>query len=292
MRITQAVGLVLIATIPGMAASEGTSEVGRLPQGSHYSGRPEAIQQQNPEYVLPQLVIGGEWTSTIKVANLSGKVMPLTTVFFVDNLGNSLSATFQTTTLLSNGTVVTGNRITDDGFTITLSPGAVLEVTFFGGSDTQIGHALFDFCSTTANCSSSGIYAEVILRNRNATRPDFESVFPLERPSDLQYMLWDNRSGLTNFLYLVNENTSTTSVSLDFMNAVNQIIRTVNVSIPGLGSQLLTMHVIAPEIIGRQGTLVIRATNSRGSVGLITATALRINPTNSFTPIRAFVPSH
>jgi hypothetical protein len=86
----------------------------------------------------------------------------------------------------------------------------------------------------------------------------------------------------------VNDNTTSTSVSLEFVNAANQIIRTVNVTLASLASQILTLHVLAPETIGTQGTLAIRGQNSSGA--FIVATALRINPSNSFTPIRAFVP--
>lgn len=142
-------------------------------------------------------------------------------------------------------------------------------------------------CSSTGACIA-GLYAEVTLRNRNSTRPDFEAVFPLEQPTALQYMLWDHRNGLTTVLYLVNENTATTTVSLDFVSTANVLIRTVTLTLPSLGSQIVTLHVLAPETIGIQGTLVIRGQNSAGA--LITATALRINPTNSFTPMRAFVP--
>jgi hypothetical protein len=113
----------------------------------------------------------------------------------------------------------------------------------------------------------------------------------LEQPADLQYMLWDYRSGLTEVLYLVNENSTSTTVFLDFRDSSNQLIRTVTVPMATATSQILTLHVIAPEIVGQHGTLVIRSQNSSGFVGRITATALRINPSNSFTPMRTFVPS-
>jgi hypothetical protein len=104
-------------------------------------------------------------------------------------------------------------------------------------------------------------------------------------------MLWDDRNGVSTVLYLVNENTSSTVVSLSFLNPGNQLIQTVNVTMQELGSQILTLDVLAPAIVGLQGTLVISGTNSAGSLALVTATALRINPSNSFTPMRAFVPS-
>ncbi len=240
--------------------------------------RPQAVYQQAFESVFPELILGGEWTSVIKLTNRSSKAIPTTNVYFIDNLGNPMKTTFQTSS---------GNVTTDVGFSFSLQPGGIIEGTFFGGSSTVFGHALVAICSSASACIS-GIYGEVTLRNRNSTRPDFESVFPLEQPTDLQYMLWDHRNGNTTVLYLVNENTTTTSVSLDYLNTANQLIRTLNVTLPSLGSQILTPHVLAPETIGLQGTLVIRGQNSSGA--LITATALRINPSNSFTPMRAFVP--
>ena len=102
-------------------------------------------------------------------------------------------------------------------------------------------------------------------------------------------MLWDGRNGITTVLYLVNDNVSKTLVSLDFIDSSNRLIRTVNLTMNTFESQILTLHVLVPETIGIQGTLVIRGQNSDGAV--ITATALRINPSNSFTPMRTFIPA-
>jgi hypothetical protein len=57
-------------------------------------------------------------------------------------------------------------------------------------------------------------------------------------------MLWDHRAGLTTTLYLVNENTTPTTVFLDYMNTNNQLIRTLTVTLPGLGSEILP-HTLA-----------------------------------------------
>ena len=241
----------------------------------------DAVQQQSVEYVVPELIIGGEWTSVIRLTNRGTAPIPPTTVYFLDNNGNDLSSTFQTT----SGSVVTGT-----GFSFNLGVGGIVEATFFGGSSARFGHALVGICSNSGLCSS-GLYVEVTLRNHNATRPDFESIFPLEEPAPLQYMLWDYRNGLTETLYLVNENTTSTTVFLDFRDTNNQLLTTVPVPMTSLSSQILTLHVIAPGIVGLQGTLVIRGQNSAGSLALITATALRINPSNSFTPMRSFIPA-
>ena len=214
--------------------------------------------------------------------------MPSTNVYFVDNSGNDMTATFQTTTVLANGTTVLGKPITGPGFSVSLQPGSIIEIVFSGGAIAVFGQGIIDFCGTTASCYSYGIYGQVTLTNTNSTRPNFQSIFPFEQPASLQYMLFDDRNGISTVLYLVNENTSSITASLQFLNAANQVIQTVSVPMVSLGSQILTLDAIAPAIIGLQGTLVI---NSGSSNLVLTATALQINPTNSFTPLRTFIPS-
>ena len=198
-------------------------------------------------------------------------------VFLLDNTGKPMVATFQ----LSNGTTITA-----PSFTITLSVGGLIEGTFLGGKDTQFGFA-FIGCPATGACKTPGLYGEVTLRNRNATRPDFESVFPIEQPSPIQYLLFDGRNGLTTLLYLVNSSTNDAAAFLDIWDSSNKLLKTVNLTFKANETQLQTLHVLSSETIGIQGTLVLRGQNSNAN---LVATGLRINPSNSFTPIRAFLP--
>jgi hypothetical protein len=55
--------------------------------------------------------------------------------------------------------------------------------------------------------------------------------------------------------------------------------------VPALGCEIVILNSLAPETNGKMGTLAIS-----GPGAFITATALRMNPSNSFTPIRTFVP--
>jgi len=121
--------------------------------------RIEAVQQQHMEYVIPELILGGEWTSTIRLTNRSTNSRPTTNVYFVDNLGNDMTTTFQATAVLANGNTVLGSPITGTGFSFSLSPGFTIEVTFAGGANTLFGHALIDYCSTSAGCSCYGMTA-------------------------------------------------------------------------------------------------------------------------------------
>ena len=163
----------------------------------------QSVYQHGLELIVPELIIGGEWTSTIKLINKGTTTIPWSNVHFMDDSGNPMKATYQTTG---------GSITTDYGFSFKLGPASgILEVTFYGGKDTNFGNALID----PDACPSSGcqFYGEVTLRNRSAGRPDFESVFPLEEPSDVQHLLWDNRSGYSTVLYLVSDS-STANVSI------------------------------------------------------------------------------
>lgn len=281
--------LTALLLAPALVVAEG-SEIAKIQRANGPGGAagiPYAIQQQSAEYVVPALIIGGEWTSSIKVLNLSGKTMPLTTLYFVDQNGAPLSATFQESTTLSDGTFLPGKTVTDTAASITLISGAMIEATFFGGSTAQFGHAFFGFCATSSNCSSAGIFAEVLLRNHNDLRPDFESIFPLEQPAASQYMLWDSRGGFSNVIYLVNHNVVADTAQLDMYSSSAQLIQSISVRLPGLGTQFFTLSALASAIQGQQGTMVIHGPNANS---LFTVIGLRINPSNSFTPERAFIP--
>jgi hypothetical protein len=127
------------------------------------------------------------------------------------------------------------------------------------------------------------------LRNRNPTRPDFESVFSLEAPARDQFLLWDHRGYFGTTLYLANANNSPTTVTLDFRDTFGGQIISDFVYLPASGTRIVYLDVFAPETIDYNGTLLIHASNSFGEVPLVTATALRINPSNSFTPLKTYV---
>jgi hypothetical protein len=258
--------LVLLISVVGW----GQSGIGTL----EVSGRREALYLTGADFIVPQLIIGGEWTSTLRLVNNGPVAITPHNAVFLDSEGRAMSATFQTTT--GQGVV------TSTGFTFFIAPGEMVEVTFFGGQQSQVGHIRLDAsaCPLAVACS---LYGEVTLRNRNFTRPDFESVFALEAPARDQFLMWDHRDGFSTVLYLVNAGNDANGVSLDFWDTRNRLVRSVPVDLPGGGARILSLHALAPETLGLQGTLVIRPSN------LVVATGLRINPSNSFTPLRTFV---
>jgi hypothetical protein len=240
-----------------------------------FTAQPQAVQLQNVEYVIPELIIGGEWTSTIRFTNRGIAPILPTNVYLLDDAGLPLQATFQ----LTDGRIITASA-----FSVSLSVGTMVEATFLG-STTAFGSA-FIGCSA-AGCGTHGLYGEVALRNRNATRPDFESIFPFEAPAATQYMLFDGRNGVATTLYVVNNSINQNVISMSVLDTSGRVVTTVSVPFAGQATQIAALHAIAPQTIGIQGTLVFRGQNS---AALLTVTGLRINPTNSFTPMRAFVP--
>ncbi len=239
---------------------------------------PQAIQLQGVEFVVPELIIGGEWTTTIRLTNRGKASIPTTNVFFFDNNGNPMSATFQTTS---------GSTVTGTAFSFSLGVGGIVEATFIGSSAVAYGYASIG-CNANG-CGTPGLYGEATLRNRNATRPDFEAVFPLEYPASVQYMLFDGRSGVTTALYLVNSTTTGQTINIDVYDVNNKLLRTVPIPMQPEASIILSLHGdLAPETVGIQGTLVIRSVSTLP----VTITGLRINPSNSFSSMRAFIPSN
>jgi hypothetical protein len=280
-------GALLFALAAAAGAQESATArleaLGEQPQRTAEAIR-AAVERQasylaGVEFVIPQLIVGGEWNTTLKLTNRGTATITAGRALFIDSTGKTMSLTIQT---LTGGTQVAG------GLSFTLPQGGVIEVPFVSGTDTVFGHVLIDPASCPLGTACS-LYAESTLRNRNATRPDFESVFPSEQPADVQYMLFDHRTGFSTVLYLINSNTTATTVELDFRGTSNGPLQSVSVSLQSGEAQILSPHALAPNTIGQHGTMIIRATNA-ATRPLIVATGLRINPSNSFTPLRTFVP--
>lgn len=241
------------------------------------SAQRNAVFLTGSEYMIPELIIGGEWTTTIKLTNRGTAQIPTTNVFFLDDAGKPMIATFQTTS---------GQTVTNSGFSFALAPGSIAEATFTGTSTVRFGYASIG-CNANG-CVIPGLHGEATLRNRNATRPDFESVFPLETPAPDQYMLFDGRNGVTTVLYIVNPTGNDLNPTLDVLDVNNKVVKSVQFPLKVDNSIILSLHGnVATETVGIQGTLRLRG---GGSSGWLVMTGLRINPSNSFTPMRAFVP--
>jgi hypothetical protein len=231
------------------------------------------------EHIVPQLIVGGEWTSTLRLVNNGTAQILTSNAYFLDSEGRPMFITY----LTSNQ----GFR-TETAFRFFIAPGQMVEIPFFGGKNTQFGQILIDprACPLASGCS---LYGEIVLTNSHPSRPDFESVFSLEAPARDQFMLFDHRDWFSTVLYLTNTNNSPTTVALDFRDPGNIPLDFGTVTLPALGTRIVYLDDFAPDTLGYHGSMVIHASNAFGEIPLVVATGLRINPSNSFTPLKAYV---
>ena len=227
------------------------------------------------EAYLPEFIIGGEWTTTLTITNLGTETAQNLTGYLVDNNGFPLTATI-------NGE---GSVVIDDAFILNVDPGVVFEIQFSLGDGQGYGHIYLPpvMCGS-ADCA---IQAQVALKNSNPTRPDFESVFYLSAPETDQAMLYDHRGGFSTTLYLVNAKQNATTVRLTMQDDLGNVIGTQDIDMAAEATQLITLHAMFPDSIGHYGLLIVKDMGNPENLGGILTTAVRINPTNSFTPLQA-----
>src|SRR4051812_41973529 len=90
--------------------------------------------------IFPELIVGGEWTSTIKLVNRGASEIAATNLFFVDSSGNLATLTLQVSAPDSAGRLVKGAVLTSSAVSFSLLPGNAIEATFVGTTDVKFGH--------------------------------------------------------------------------------------------------------------------------------------------------------
>lgn len=226
---------------------------------------------------LPQLVVGGEWTAILKVTNLGPESLTTAEAFFTDDSGNPLP-------LRGGGDV----DFEGSSYAFSLIGFAVLEIQLEALDDAT--HLGWIFLENPDECLSGDVncrlYAEITLKNSHPSRPDFESVFPMDSPSSYQMLLFDHRDGYSTYLYVVNWDTAPAFPEIQIYDDFGELIATIeDITLPPEGSTLINLHVEVPETLGHYGAIVVTSPDGED---LFLVTALRLNPTNSFTPVRGF----
>ncbi len=255
--------------------------IGRTAAKSSVEARAASLQRgarsaqviSSDEVYLPELIIGGEWTTTLTITNLGTETAQNLSGYLIDNNGFPLTATIRGE----------GNVVIDDAFILSVAPGVVFEIQFSLEGGPGFGHIYLPPVSCgSANCT---IQAQAALKNTNPTRPDFESVFTLSAPESNQALLYDHRGGFSTTLYLVNAKQNATTVRLTMQDDFGHVIGAQDIDMTAESTQLITLHAMFPGSIGHYGLLLMTDTGNPENLGGILATALRINPTNSFTPL-------
>ena len=223
---------------------------------------------------LPQVISGGEWTTTISLNNRND-VPVVIKISFYDAAGKAWAAPVEGKGKVSTVSVtVVGNGSAQL---------RISEVT----NTTTAGWAYVDIpCSTGATCGN--VAASVALRNRNALRAqDFELSYPALAP-DTEWILPFDQSAYQQMVVTVTHastyETTKGSVTLSLRDESGNRVWSKVLDFPAKGSVIYNVAQDAKETWLKTGTLEISSTR------YMVVSALRINETGSFTPIQAVAP--
>lgn len=224
---------------------------------------------------VPQVIFGGEWTTRITFINTRSSV-----------------ARFPLSLFGADGRALTVPLVGVDGppsanYQVTVPAGGQLlvETAYDPGAPTITGTAYADFpCTTTPEDACGRIAGLVMLRNRNATRPDFEAVFSLKSGTRRGLVAFDHAGGGGTVLMVASDNRfATLTITAAIRDQNGNRVALDQFTLPSRGTMLVNLAEKWPASAGIRGSIELTS----DSLGLI-VTGLRINPSNSFAPLNAF----
>ena len=209
--------------------------------------------------VIPQFVNGGGWSTTLFLTNVSSVSESLTVSFF----GESGSA--RQVPLLGSGTV--SSQAT------TLVPGQTVIYETTGTGVLDVGWA-----SVTLGTTNNRITGFAIFRYRTAGAPDSEAIVNFGNTSDQSLvMLYDQLSGSTTGLALVNPGAATVTLSVTIRDVFGATIGTGTITLPPFSHQASFISERYPITANKRGSVLIVGTAGFSILGL------RFNPSGTFT---------
>jgi hypothetical protein len=224
--------------------------------------------------VLPQLVDGAGWQTTIVLTNLDTALRHYVLYFVGDNgspVGIPLTG--------SSGPVA---RVTGE-----LQPNQTVILESTGTSTSLVqGYALlFALDRTATDPASKAIPTTIggygIFRQRAGGRPDFEATVPFVSMFGQRWTIpFDNRSSFSTGISMVNADPSVSSaVTLTARDLSGNILRTDTINLNSGSKTVFATPTRYPDLAGRVGILQI---TSRDSVSVL---GLRFNPSGAFTSV-------
>jgi hypothetical protein len=235
--------------------------------------RPGIVVNPLTDRILPQLVDGDNWKTTIFLTNLDPEATIFWNLSFYADNGFPMNIPIQgagpASRLFASLPPAWSVTIETQGTSASLLQGwAVL--TSFDRSADQPG----------AIQLNSRIGGMAVFRQRIAGRPDFEAVVPFSPINEARFaMPFDNRSDHSTGIAWLNPNLTTPApVEVNIHTQDGRLLRTDTFTL-GPGNKLVfSMPDRYPESRGQQGSIRVRTT-AQGLSGL----GLRFNPTGAFT---------
>jgi hypothetical protein len=217
--------------------------------------------------VLPDVVDGGGWQSTIVLTNMSASPASATLSFNSDTTGGGT----QPWTPAFLEAASTAGLVLNGGSSMFLhTPGTAATLTQ--------GWGLVN--------ADAGIVAYVVFTNRVPGRQDQDATAPAVAASNDVLLPYDDSNGFATAVAVVNPSTAPLTISVGFRTTTGGVYQSALPAVPPLGHMTFALAQTFPVIAGHEG--LAEFYNATSNFTLI---SLRFNPTNSSTAAPAFFQS-
>ena len=237
-------------------------------------GKKNVVVNPNSDILIPQIAVGGSWTTTITLVNLD--VQPSrATLFFGDSQGNDLFLSF----------VGLPQARATLAFEIPVNGSIVIETIDTGAF--QQGFAFLTVARPLGNDGKIGGVA--VFRQRIRGRSDFEAAIPLSPMTEKRLRLpFDNAGGFVTGVALVSFGIDSqgevsrepTTIRAEFWDQMGVRQGSGSFTLPFIGHRAFSLEEQFPALTGRRGTIeFISSKDFMGGIGL------RFGPGGAFTSI-------
>jgi hypothetical protein len=214
--------------------------------------------------ILPDVVDGGGWQSTIVLTNMSASPASATLSFNSDTTGGGTQT--WTPAFLEVGS--TQGLVLNGGSSMFLhTPGTDASLTQ--------GWGLLN--------ADAGIVGYVIFTNRVPGRQDQDATAPAVTASNDILLPYDDSNGFATAVAVVNPSSSPLTISVGFRTTTGGVYQSALPAVPPLGHMTFALAQTFPVIEGHEGLAEFYS-----ATGAFTLISLRFNPTNSSTAAPAF----
>jgi hypothetical protein len=211
--------------------------------------------------VIPHMVDGGGWATSVTLTNLD--LMKITvTVLFIRSDGTDLSVPVN-----GQGTV--------RGMEVTLDPGTTLTFSTAGTAGTTTSGWAYIVKGTRDAVGGMAVFRQSV-----PGRPDFEAVVPIVSSfDDRAVLLFDNTNGFVSAAAFANPNPRAATVQFTVRGENAAVLERKSLTLDPLTHTAGTIPATFPSTAGRRGSIEFQVSNGFG----VGALGLRFNPGGSFT---------
>ena len=227
------------------------------------SGLP-AFGQSAQSLIIPDVVDGGGWQSTIVLTNSATTTATVTLIFHSDTSGGNTQA--WTPTFLEASST-TGLALISGSSMFLHTPGTAATLTQ-GWAEVH---------------ADAGIVAYTIFTNRVPGHQDQDSTAPAVNATNRILVPYDDANGFVSAIAVVNPTATAQSVSVGFQTTDGLIAIDALPTVPAFGHMTFVLSQQFPEILGHLG--LAEFYSATGNLSMI---AFRFNPTQSSASMPVF----